>query len=55
MGTPQKPTSEQIKQLETAGQLQQLAKPKKMAVQNGIVEVCFSLPRQGVSLLKLDW
>jgi hypothetical protein len=37
MGTPQKPTSEQIKQLETAGQLQQLAKPKKMAVQNGIV------------------
>ncbi|KAA5546577.1 GH39 family glycosyl hydrolase [Adhaeribacter rhizoryzae] len=55
MGSPQNPTSEQIAQLEKAGQLQTLGKPKKHKTKNGSLALNMSLPHQGVSLLKLDW
>ncbi|MDT3401474.1 GH39 family glycosyl hydrolase [Mucilaginibacter terrae] len=56
MGSPQKPTAAQIAQLEKAGQLATMGAPKKLSVgTNNKIDVNIELPRQGVSLLKLDW
>ena len=55
MGSPQKPTNAQIATLEKAGQLQTMGSPTKMNVNNGALQVKLSLPRQGVTLVKLDW
>lgn len=55
MGSPKTPTTEQIAELEKAGQLQLLTSPAWGTVKNGEVTLPFSLPRQGVSLLKLSW
>lgn len=55
MGSPQKPTAEQIATLEKAGQLQLLTSPEWITVKDGSVSLPFSLPRQGVSLLKISW
>lgn len=55
MGSPQNPTSAQISELEKAGQLQAMASPRKINVNNGVVDLSLLLPRQGVSLLKFDW
>ncbi len=55
MGSPQNPTTEQIRELEKAGKLQTLGKPQKMKVNAGSLAVNILLPRQGVSLLKMDW
>jgi xylan 1,4-beta-xylosidase len=54
MGSPQKPTTEQIKLLEQVGQLQMMKKPEKTKA-NKKMTLKIQLPRQGVSLLKLDW
>ena len=54
LGSPRNPTTEQIKLLEQAGQLQIKRKPEKM-IANGKMALKIQLPRQGVSLLKLDW
>jgi xylan 1,4-beta-xylosidase len=54
MGSPQRPTKEQIAELEKAGQLQMVDKPKKIIVTDR-TEIKIRLPGQGVSLLKLDW
>jgi xylan 1,4-beta-xylosidase len=53
MGSPQSPTPEQYLQLEQAGQLQLLNSPEWVNRANGRVTLRFSLPRQGVSLLRL--
>jgi xylan 1,4-beta-xylosidase len=53
MGSPQAPTKAQYAQLEQAGKLQTLAPPRRVRVRNGSVTFGLSLPRQGVSLLKL--
>lgn len=55
MGSPQQPTAQQYAELERAGQLQTLTEPERVAVVDGRVVVRFSLPRQGVSLVKLTW
>jgi xylan 1,4-beta-xylosidase len=55
MGSPQSPTVAQINQLEQAGQLQTTKKPDKVKVTDGEAEINIGLPRQGVSLLKLEW
>ncbi|MBC7829575.1 MAG: beta-xylosidase [Chitinophagaceae bacterium] len=55
MGSPQSPTLDQIAQLEKAGQLKTMGKTGKMKVKSGKAVITISLPRQGVSLLKLDW
>ncbi|OCX53285.1 beta-xylosidase [Mucilaginibacter sp. PPCGB 2223] len=55
MGSPQNPTQAQISELEKAGQLQTMGPPAKMTVVNGSLPVKFTLPRQGVALVKLDW
>jgi xylan 1,4-beta-xylosidase len=55
LGAPQQPTPEQYRQLERAGQLQMLSSPEWLHTANGRVTLKFSLPRQGVSLLRLTW
>jgi len=55
MGSPQNPTKAQITTLEKAGQLQTMGTPEKMNINNGALTVKLSLPRQGVTLVKLDW
>lgn len=55
MGAPQQPTPAQIAELEKAGQLQTMAKPVRLKSNNGNLVMDISLPRQGVSLIKLNW
>ena len=55
MGSPKSPTSAQIATLEKAGQLATVGKPSKKPVTGGKLVVDISLPRQAVSLIKLDW
>ena len=54
MGSPQNPTAEQIAALQKAGQLQVMNKPTKMKLGDKL-NLTIKLPRQGVSLIKLDW
>lgn len=55
MGSPQNPTEAQIATLEKAGQLQMLNAPQKLTVNKNEVTLHFTLPSQGVSLIKIDW
>ncbi len=55
MGSPKSPSAEQITELEKAGQLQLLRSPQWIKPKNGEAMINMVLPRQGVSLLKLDW
>lgn len=55
MGSPQDVTPEQFRQLERAGQLELLTSPVWQEVANGEVSLEFDLPRQGVSLVRLEW
>jgi len=55
MGSPESPSPEQIKILEQAGQLTLLTSPAYVKPKNGMLKMNIELPRQGVSLLKLDW
>jgi xylan 1,4-beta-xylosidase len=55
MGSPQEPTLDQQRQLETAGQLQLLDSPKWLWSESGATSSSFDLPRQSVSLVRLEW
>ena len=55
MGAPQSPSESAYKRLEGAGQLQLLNSPTWAVVLRGSIQLNFSLPRQGVSLLRLSW
>lgn len=55
MGSPQSPTPEQYARLEAAGQLQMLGSPEWIDVKGGTLELHFSMPRQSVSLVQVDW
>lgn len=55
IGSPQNPTTQQIAQLEKAGQLETMGKSENLKINSGKATVNISLPRQGVALLKLDW
>ena len=55
MGSPQKPTPEQYKKLQSAGQLQLLTSPRWLVVDNGKVTIPTSMPRQATSLMHLKW
>jgi xylan 1,4-beta-xylosidase len=55
MGSPEQPSEAQYRQLQDAGQLQQLNSPSWVPVQQGSVRLQFSLPRQGLSLLRITW
>jgi xylan 1,4-beta-xylosidase len=53
MGSPAAPTSSQYSELEKAGTLQMLKAPERVRVADKTLKLTFTLPRQGVSLLKL--
>lgn len=55
MGNPQEPTPAQYAALESAGRLELLESPRWLSPAAGAVELDFSLPRQGVSLLRFSW
>lgn len=55
MGSPQNPTSEQIKILEEEGKLDMLARPEKVKIKNSELRVDMQLPRQSVSLILLEY
>ena len=55
MSSPQTPTAEQQKRLESAGHLQLLDSPAWLPAANGKVNVSFQLPRQAVSLVQASW
>ena len=55
MGSPQSLTPEQTEKLERDGQLQLLRAPESLRVEKGTIDLHFRLPRQGLSLLRLQW
>lgn len=55
LGKPQNPTPELYTQLEAAGQLQLLDSPRWVWSEGGNIDIKFSLPRQGVSLVQVSW
>ncbi len=55
MGSPQAPTAEQYAQLKAAGQLELLRSPVWLDVTDGKATIATTLPRQAVSLLRLEW
>ncbi len=55
MGSPQSPSANQYRQLESAGQLQLLASPRWVQMEHGSVRLQFELPRQALSLVKVGW
>jgi xylan 1,4-beta-xylosidase len=55
MGSPQSPTADQIIALETASQLTPATEQPKVKLSNGHCEITFTLARQGVTLLELEW
>jgi len=54
MGSPQKPTQQQIDAMEKAGKLKCIS-TKKIKIANGTTQVPLQLKRQAVALVKLDW
>ncbi|HTQ58713.1 MAG TPA: hypothetical protein VMI32_00695 [Candidatus Solibacter sp.] len=55
MGSPQSPSPQQYERLEQAGQLQLLSSPSYVRIERGTAQMEFSLPRQGLSLLRIQW
>ena len=55
MGSPQDPTAEQYAHLEAAGMLASLESPQLSNRETGNIHLQLNLPRQGVSLLLLEW
>ncbi|HJS53118.1 MAG TPA: hypothetical protein VJ765_01200, partial [Chitinophagaceae bacterium] len=55
MGKPQRVSDGQYRELERAGQLQLYTSPEWGKTDKGEVIVKFDLPRQGVSLIQLNW
>lgn len=55
MGSPQNPSKEQIKELEQSGKLQMYTSPTWHQPKEKNLDLSFSLPRQGVSLVTLTW
>lgn len=55
MGSPEYPTARQFTELEQSGNLELLGAPEWITSQDNTAKISFSLPRQGVSLLRLSW
>lgn len=55
MGSPQSPSAGEYERLQLAGQLQLLTSPAWIEIQHGVVELHLTLPRQGLSLVRLAW
>jgi xylan 1,4-beta-xylosidase len=55
MGSPIAPNESQYQRLIAASKLSALEAPARLAVANGAASVALALPRQGVSLLLIEW
>ncbi len=55
IGAPQQPTDEEFCEVEDAGQLKLLTSPMWITANKSVTKIKFSIPRQGVSLIKLEW
>jgi xylan 1,4-beta-xylosidase len=55
MGSPQSPSEAQYDLLQSAGQLQTLTSPAWVPITRGAAHLQFSLPRHGLSLLRITW
>jgi xylan 1,4-beta-xylosidase len=55
MGSPQEPTDEQYAELDRIDGLAKIDEPQTVEARDGAATVKFTLPRQGVSLLVLEW
>jgi xylan 1,4-beta-xylosidase len=55
MGSTQTPSDDQYEQLESAGQLQLLESPSFLTIERGTAHLRFTLPRQGLSLIRIGW
>jgi xylan 1,4-beta-xylosidase len=55
MGSPQSPTPGQYELLQSAGQLQLLTSPAWTPIAQGAAHLQFTLPRQGLSLVRITW
>jgi xylan 1,4-beta-xylosidase len=55
MGSPEAPSDEQYRQLESAGRLQMLNSPAWVDIRDGKVKLQFLLPRQAISLFRIAW
>ncbi|WP_114790595.1 beta-xylosidase [Niabella yanshanensis] len=55
MGSPQQPTASEVRELERSGQLQSIESKNVNVRGDGSIDTRFALPRQGVSLIKLEW
>ena len=54
-GSPPQPAPEQYAQLEKAGQLTAIKPRETVPIKDRSATIKFTLPRQGVSLLKMEW
>ena len=54
MGSPIAPDERQYRELQQAAELAEVEGPARVAVRDGVAEIGFDLPRQGVSLLVLE-
>lgn len=55
MGSPQNPSTAQYQSLQGAGQLQLMDSPRWVAAERDAIDLTFSEPVEGVSLLDLSW
>jgi xylan 1,4-beta-xylosidase len=55
MGSPPKPSTAQQAQMEKASELAMLAGHPGVDISDGRAMIRFTLPRQGVSLIVLEW
>ncbi|HEY0087584.1 MAG TPA: beta-xylosidase, partial [Candidatus Lokiarchaeia archaeon] len=55
MGSPQNPTAEQVAALERASRLEMASSPCWKVVSGGKAVIGMDLPRQGVSLIRMEW
>src|SRR5262249_8695999 len=55
MGSPEKPTDEQLAKLKEAGQLTKMPEPLIMLQEETMEHLGLKLPRQGVSLVVIQW
>jgi xylan 1,4-beta-xylosidase len=55
MGSPKAPRKDQVDQLLAASALQTLGEPEPLQLKNDQATLKFTLPRQGVSLLVMEW
>ncbi|HEX5424749.1 MAG TPA: hypothetical protein VFW94_14465 [Candidatus Acidoferrales bacterium] len=55
MGSPQHPSPAQIARLKAAGRLQALSSPASIQTHDGQASLSFTLPREALSLIQIDW